>query len=483
MKKTNVNSLKAEINDAASVMPDISGKNILMGFWHNWYSDSADGYQFGRSTHLDLIDIPVEYNVIAVSFMKGSGIPTFKPVGYSDEEFRRQIGVLNSQGRAVLISLGGAEAHIELLENNQKALKKEIIRLVDVYGFDGLDIDLEQNAIDAANNNTVIPAVLKEVKDFYREKGQNFIISMAPEFPYLRTLGKYVKYINSLEGYYDFIAPQYYNQGGDGISSEEDQQWLAQNNDSVKEEFLYYLTKSIVTQTSGFVHIPPEKFVIGLPANNDAAATGYVIDPTAVYNTFKRLEDAGIGIKGLMTWSVNWDNGKDASNKPYSWEFVNRYKDLINNDNNGGNDDDDTVPSAPNQLISTQQTKNSITLQWSASVSKHTITVYSVYRDGKNVGDTSGLTYIDSGLTEKTNYTYFVTAWNNIGEQSIPSVSLTIATTASGGGNYPQWTIGKLYTAGENVSYKDKDYTALVTHTAQTGWEPDVALSLWKGIV
>lgn len=33
---------------------------------------------------------------------------------------------------------------------------------------------------------------------------------MAPEFPYLRTNGTYLDYINALEGYYDFIAPQYY---------------------------------------------------------------------------------------------------------------------------------------------------------------------------------------------------------------------------------------------------------------------------------
>jgi chitinase len=34
-------------------------------------------------------------------------------------------------------------------------------------------------------------------------------------------------------------------------------------------------------------------------------------------------------IKGLMTWSVNWDAGCDANGKNYNWEFVNRYKDLI----------------------------------------------------------------------------------------------------------------------------------------------------------
>lgn len=102
-------------SDAASLMPGIAGKKILMGFWHNWPAGLSDGYRQGRFASIALEDVPREYNVVAVAFMKGSGIPTFKPFNVSDAEFRRQVGVLNSEGRAVLISLGGADAHIELL--------------------------------------------------------------------------------------------------------------------------------------------------------------------------------------------------------------------------------------------------------------------------------------------------------------------------------------------------------------------------------
>ena len=157
---------------------------------------------------------------------------------------------------------------------------------------------------------------------------------MAPEFPYLTTAGKYVGYIQALEGYYDFIAPQYYNQGGDGIWVQEvnsgNGAWIAQNNDALKEDFLFYLTESLVSGTRGFTKIPADKFVIGLPANVDAAATGYVVNPTAVTNTFKRLHDKGLSIKGLMTWSVNWDNGINKDHVPYNWEFSRRYGPMIN---------------------------------------------------------------------------------------------------------------------------------------------------------
>ncbi|EJM24624.1 chitinase [Pseudomonas sp. GM25] len=325
--------LKNQASDAASLMPSLAGKKILMGFWHNWPAGPSDGYQRGQFANIALENVPKEYNVVAVAFMKGSGIPTFKPFNVSDAEFRRQVGVLNSQGRAVLISLGGADAHIELRAGQEQPLANEIIRLVETYGFDGLDIDLEQSAIDFAANKTVLPAALKLVKDHYAGQGKHFIISMAPEFPYLTTSGKYVGYLQALEGYYDFIAPQFYNQGGDGVwvpeANNGNGAWIAQNNDAMKEDFLYYLTESLVTGTRGFTKIPADKFVIGLPANVDAAATGYVIDKTVVGNAMKRLAVKGHPIKGLMTWSVNWDNGTSKDRVPYNWEFSRRYGPLI----------------------------------------------------------------------------------------------------------------------------------------------------------
>ncbi len=330
------NTTSSQVIDDASLMPDISNKKILVGYWHNWAAGTNDGYQQGSSAAMNLTDIPTEYNVVVVAFMKGAGIPTFKPYTLTDTEFRRQVRVLNSQGRAVLISLGGADAHIELKTGDENNLANEIIRLVDTYGFDGLDIDLEQAAINAVNNKTVLPAALKIVKAHYKTEGKNFIISMAPEFPHLGLNGAYSDYITALEGYYDFIAPQYYNQGGDGIWVDDTGNgsgaWIAQNNDSVKENFLYFLTESLVTGTRNFIKIPPSKFVIGLPANKDAAGSGYVVDKQAVYNAFSRLDAKGLSIKGLMTWSVNWDNGKNVSGVAYNWEFKTRYADLLSGD-------------------------------------------------------------------------------------------------------------------------------------------------------
>ena len=142
MRKLDFSSLKSQEKDSAAEMPDFSSKKILLGFWHNWPSASGNGYQGGRSQDIALTDIPKAYNVIAVAFMRGSGIPTFKPCNCTDEEFRYQIGTLKSEGRAVLLSLGGADAQIAMASHQVEPLAYEIIRLVETYGFNGLDIDL-----------------------------------------------------------------------------------------------------------------------------------------------------------------------------------------------------------------------------------------------------------------------------------------------------------------------------------------------------
>lgn len=479
MNKLRLSSVKTQANDSASLMPSIAGKKILMGFWHNWPAGPSDGYQQGQFANFDLEDVPQEYNVVAVAFMKGNGIPTFKPYNRSDEEFRRQVGVLNSQGRAVLISLGGADAHIELHKGDEQPLAVEIIRLVEVYGFDGLDIDLEQSAIDFADNKTVLPAALKLVKDHYAGEGKHFIISMAPEFPYLATDGKYVGYIQALEGYYDFIAPQYYNQGGDGLWVQEANggqgAWIAQHDNDVKEDFLFYLTESLVTGTRGFTSIPAEKFVIGLPTNVDAAATGYVIDPVDVSNALKRLDAAGLPIKGLMTWSVNWDNGLNRQGVHYNWEFRDRYAPLIHGGGGG-----EERPSAPGNLFSSTQTEDSVALSWSTSSGVRPIEFYTLYRDGKPVAQTPLLTLTDSGLTTDTLYSYFVSATDVQGNQSLPSRSLSVKTA---GGvpdpQYPEWQLNHHYRKDDGVTYQDNLYLCFQEHTSNAGWTPDVAFTLW----
>ncbi|MGV3345960.1 carbohydrate-binding protein [Enterobacteriaceae bacterium LUAb1] len=469
-----MNKLNSAMEGNASIMPDLSGKNIVMGFWHNWPAQDSIGYQGGHFKEMALTDIPEQYNVIAVAFMKGSGIPTFTPYNMSDDEFRRQVGELNSQGRAVLMSLGGANAHIELTKGQEQLLANEIIRLAETYGFDGLDIDLEQAAITAADNRTVIPQALRMVKDHYRQEGKNFIISMAPEFPYLKPGGNYEPYITSLEGYYDFIAPQFYNQGGDGVYVDE-HGWVAQDNDAKKEIFLFYLTDSLINGTRGFLKIPHDKFVIGLPSNIDAAATGYVKNPADALNALKRLKDGGQPIKGLMTWSVNWDAGTDKNGKYYNWEFIKNYGHI-----SGGGGGISEKPTVPAGLTSTSQTETTVALQWNPSSGVNPVSHYTLYRNALPISKLLTTTqYTDKDLTANTEYQYQISATDSKGNTSAISSSITVKTK---GGTSPvnQWVINKLYNVGDEVSYQEKNYRCLAKHTSRSEWAPTNAATLWQ---
>lgn len=47
---------------------------------------------------------------------------------------------------------------------------------------------------------------------------------------------------------------------------------------------------------------------------------------------------------------------------------------------------------------------------------------------------------------------------------------------------YPEWSAGQAYTAGYKVQRGGKLWRCLQAHTAQTGWEPENAASLWEQI-
>ncbi|KAF0851453.1 MAG: chitinase [Spiroplasma poulsonii] len=316
-------------------------KPILVGYWHNW--DNGAGYQGGTAKYLDLANVPQEYdfiNVSNVSFMKSykiGEIPTFIPevphkTQFTQIEknnyFTNQVKLVQERGQKVILSLGVADAHIDLKIADLQPFTEEIMNLISMFGFDGIDIDLEQAAIADGENEYIIPQVLMGLKDHYAKNNKEFLITMAPEFPYLRTnssQGKYLPYLKTIGDYLDFVSPQFYNQAGDGVNVPLEEQealgfngwWLTQNDAKYKAEFLYLIAKYIVQGEDNFYQIPADK-LLGLPANNDAAANGQVKQHD-IKKATDLLKEQNIYLKGMMTWSVNWD-------AVTAWEFIKTYQ-------------------------------------------------------------------------------------------------------------------------------------------------------------
>ncbi|PXB74125.1 chitinase, partial [Pseudomonas aeruginosa] len=160
----------------------------------------------------------------------------------------------------------------------------------------------------------------------------------------------------------------------------------------------------------------------------------------------------------------------------YNWEFRKRYASLIH-DGEGG----DQRPAAPQGLRLLERGETSLVLAWNASSGQRPIDYYSLYRDGAMVGQSAALGSTDSGLTADTRYSYFVTATDTQGNQSLPSEGLEVST--SGGAvdpQFPQWRENQAYRVDDGVTYEGLRYLCLQAHTSNSGWTPPVAFTLWR---
>ncbi len=100
---------------------------------------------------------------------------------------------------------------------------------------------------------------------------------------------------------------------------------------------------------------------------------------------------------------------------------------------------DTTPPTVPAGLIAVAQSANSVQLSWQASTDTGAgVAGYRIYRDGSSTPLATVVvpSYLDTGLTPATNYSYAVTAFDaaNPANVSQASIAASIVTPASGGG-------------------------------------------------
>ncbi|GLI54975.1 hypothetical protein PM10SUCC1_04900 [Propionigenium maris DSM 9537] len=313
----------------------------LVGYWSSWGGN-------GPTSYVDLEDVPAEYTTVVVSFIEHEGdniTPKFDPTDsgqVTDQEFMEKVKTLQNRGVKVVIAIGGQNGVFKLKSAADKEkFKSGVIRIIEKYGFDGYDIDLEGGSIGGSADYSLMVEATREIVEYFRGSNPEFIYSMAPEVAYLITSGFgnfYIRLIKEQMDLISYIHPQYYNAPGTGVFKMDGSGVMVEtSNDSImQQEFITEFTHALTlghdgagwgqdpAQSFPIGRIPEEKLIIGLPAGTGAAGTGAIDNMESIKTAWNNIVARGIhSIKGFMTWSIDWD-------KYHKWQFKNMVDNLEN---------------------------------------------------------------------------------------------------------------------------------------------------------
>lgn len=322
--QTNILTIKKESSG--------NSKKTLVGYWSSWGGNIQTSY-------VDLEDTPAEYDTIVVSFIESPDhlTPVFNPEASNEvtkAQFKEKVARMKAKGHNVIIAIGGQNGvfHIKS-ESDKQIFKNGVINIIEEYGFNGFDIDLEGQS--AQNGTTYVVDAIKEIIEYFRAKDPNFIYSMAPEVAYLINTGfgtLYIDLIKKTKHLITTIHPQYYNAPGTGVYPFDGSGVVIDCKNQAK--FIPEFTEALIKGHDGpawggqyaqlfpIGPIPQEILAIGLPAGVGAAGTGAINDMNVYIEAWREVQRRGYDVKGFMTWSIDWD-------KYHNWQFKNAVAPLI----------------------------------------------------------------------------------------------------------------------------------------------------------
>jgi chitinase/chitodextrinase len=322
-------------------------KRIMVGYWHTWN---------GGVPFIKLRDVNSNWNVINISFAEpvspGSTDGRMKFVvggltaDYTITDFKADIKTLQSRGKKIVLSIGGYEGYFSLGSSTAVTqFVNDIKGFVNEYGFDGIDIDTEQSSVtfnpgaDPDFKNPVSPKVvnlISGIRQIVNSYGTNFILSWAPETFYLQMgkqfygglnsavdsrSGVYLPMVHALRDKTTYVHAQLYNsaamQGPDG------QSYSMGTVEGIVAMCELLLQGFNVNNNSAYPFPPlrPDQVVIGVPSSQGAAGSGQISN-AGLQQAFTTLKNKYPNIRGIMSWSINWDalqnnNSFVISNRAY----------------------------------------------------------------------------------------------------------------------------------------------------------------------
>ncbi|WP_435856229.1 chitinase [Streptomyces physcomitrii] len=294
------------VSAAQESAPSVSSKagpaavpaHAVTGYWQNFDNGA---------TVQTLAEVQDEYDIVAVAFADATGTPgevTFNLDsaglgGYSVEQFKEDVAAKQADGKSVIISIGGEKGTVSITDDaSATAFADSVYALMQEYGFDGVDIDLENGL-----NSTYMTKALKSLGE---KAGSDFVLTMAPQTIDMQsTENEYFKTALNVKDLLTVVNMQYYNSGS----------MLGCDGQVYSQGTVDFLTGLACIQLEG--GLDPSQVGIGVPASTKGAGSGYV-EPSVVNNALDCLTQGTNcgsfkpsktypGLRGAMTWSTNWD--------------------------------------------------------------------------------------------------------------------------------------------------------------------------------
>jgi chitinase len=317
-------------------------RHALIGYMHASFANGS-GY-------IRMADIPPAWDIINLAFGEGtsatSGDIRFNrcPVGEcpnreTDAEFLAAIRNKQAQGKKVLISIGGANGVVQLTSTAARdRFVSSVAAIIDQWGLDGLDIDFEGHSLFFNAGDTdfrspttpVIVNLISALRTLKARYGARFVLTMAPETFFVQVgyqfyggagggdnrTGSYLPVIHAMRNDLTVLHVQDYNSGPVmGLDNVHHFMGGAEFHiamtDMIKAGF------TVANTGIRFPGLREDQIAFGVPAAVPAG-NGHTA-PAAVQQALNCLaRNQGCGgytlrggaspaIRGLMTWSINWD--------------------------------------------------------------------------------------------------------------------------------------------------------------------------------
>ncbi|MBN0045311.1 glycoside hydrolase family 18 protein [Streptomyces actuosus] len=273
-------------------------QHAVTGYWQNFDNGA---------TVQRLSDVQSAYDIIAVAFADATTTPgavtfnldTAGLGGYTVDQFKADIRAEQAAGKKVVVSVGGQNGTVSVNDPTSATnFANSVHTLMQTYGFDGVDIDLE-NGLDA----TYMTQALRSLS---AKAGPSLILTMAPQTIDMQsTSNAYFRTALNLKDILTVVNMQYYNSGS----------MLGCDGKVYSQGSVDFLTALACIQLEG--GLSPSQVGLGLPASPRGAGSGYVSPPVvnAALDCLTQGTGCGSfkpsktypGLRGAMTWSTNWD--------------------------------------------------------------------------------------------------------------------------------------------------------------------------------